>query len=851
MKIFWQISNLFRLAVIEERIYTEILLPLQDLAVPFEDSNITISVLNGSIPRGMRLENNKILGTPFEVEIDTNYKFLLRAERFGIVDDREFEIVVRGDDDPVWITPGGTLDVGPNNTYYIVDSSIVDYQLEAFDPDTISGDIITYYIDENDGQLPPGINLSESGRLFGVVEPILAIEKSQQSGHFDTHLYGTYPYDFYTKPNNGFDSYYYDVETFDLSLPTGTPKKLNRHYEFRVSITDGITTVKRKFTIFVVGDDYFRADNTVMTAGTGLYRADNTFLRTPKWLTPSDLGVRRANNYITLVLDTIDTNLILGTTYYTLLETNPDGSPSILPPGTDLDPSNGEIAGRVPYQPAIAKTYTFTVRATRAIPNYDPSSNSDKTFTLKILGEVESFLNFTTEENLGTVSSNYNSELSIQATTTVPGATLLYTLKGGRLPPGLTMSHTGEIIGKINSYGNTVAPGLTIFTDTVNDSEHILTFDNNTTTIDRKFIFEVKVQDHYGFSAITKEFNVTVEDPKDKFFSNLYVTPMLTENKRLEYFEFISQNELIPTNFIYRPNDPNFGIQKKMKMLIYSGIETRQVSDYAIAFAKNHKRKKFKFGRIESAVAKRPGTNDVIYEIIYVNIIDPADKINARTKEKFTINTKRLLTVDAAHYDIEPDNKENEFPAGSYVLQRNGNIVTHFFTPNFDISTRENDVVNVSVSQILVTPRIGTELTLQSTIQGTPAPFRFRPNNPNPITIDSDALKIDSKTQYEKYLSNISNMRNKIKNLGETEIEYLPLWMRSSQQGQVDYIGYKTVVPICYCKPGYSERIIANIKNSGFDYSNFNFDIDRYIIDSTTGIGQEQYLLFNNYEYNL
>ena len=33
MKIFWQISNLFRLAVIEEGIYTEILLPLQDLGI--------------------------------------------------------------------------------------------------------------------------------------------------------------------------------------------------------------------------------------------------------------------------------------------------------------------------------------------------------------------------------------------------------------------------------------------------------------------------------------------------------------------------------------------------------------------------------------------------------------------------------------------------------------------------------------------------------------------------------------------------------------------------------------------------------------------------------------------------
>ena len=30
-----------------------------------------------------------------------------------------------------------------------------------------------------------------------------------------------------------------------------------------------------------------------------------------------------------------------------------------------------------------------------------------------------------------------------------------------------------------------------------------------------------------------------------------------------------------------------------------------------------------------------------------------------------------------------------------------------------------------------------------------------------------------------------------------------------------------------------------------------NFDIDRYIIDSTTGNSNEQYILFPNYEYNV
>ena len=39
-----------------------------------------------------------------------------------------------------------------------------------------------------------------------------------------------------------------------------------------------------------------------MQVATGLFTADNTYLRAPVWLTPSDLGFRRANNYVILFL---------------------------------------------------------------------------------------------------------------------------------------------------------------------------------------------------------------------------------------------------------------------------------------------------------------------------------------------------------------------------------------------------------------------------------------------------------------------------------------------------------------------------------------------------------------------
>ena len=91
-------------------------------------------------------------------------------------------------------------------------------------------------------------------------------------------------------------------------------------------MSDGDTIARRTFRIYVVGDDFLRADNTILQVGSGTFTADNTFIRTPIWLTPSNLGYKRANNYITIFLDVIDSNLLTGILSYELLGTNDDGS---------------------------------------------------------------------------------------------------------------------------------------------------------------------------------------------------------------------------------------------------------------------------------------------------------------------------------------------------------------------------------------------------------------------------------------------------------------------------------------------------------------------------------------------
>ena len=66
-----------------------------------------------------------------------------------------------------------------------------------------------------------------------------------------------------------------------------------------------INTIIRSFEIFVVGEDFLRADNSIMQVGTGT--SPSSMERTcVSPMVNSDLGFRRANNYVTLFLEVFD-----------------------------------------------------------------------------------------------------------------------------------------------------------------------------------------------------------------------------------------------------------------------------------------------------------------------------------------------------------------------------------------------------------------------------------------------------------------------------------------------------------------------------------------------------------------
>ena len=171
---------------------------------------------------------------------------------------------------------------------------------------------------------------------------------SADTGSYDTGAFDVTPLDFSEARSNGFDSYFYDNQTFDYTEASRIPRRLSRIYTFAVAVSDGANTITRIFKIYVVTEEFLQADNSLLQVDTNLFQADSSKDRIPLWITESNLGRYRSNNYITIFLDVYDPPSLSGTLTFYLLAQNPDGSVSEIPPGTELDSITGEVAGKFP-----------------------------------------------------------------------------------------------------------------------------------------------------------------------------------------------------------------------------------------------------------------------------------------------------------------------------------------------------------------------------------------------------------------------------------------------------------------------------------------------------------------------
>ena len=289
--------------------------------------------------------------------------------------------------------------------------------------------------------------------------------------------------------------------------------------------------------------------------------------------------------------------------------------------------------------------------------------------------------------------------LTIEAVAEEANRVLTYSVTSGSLPTGITLSPQGNLIGTVDASD---------FTD-------------STTT----FNFTVTVSDQYQSSATSKEFRLDVDIP----FTTVEYGSMTGDSTSLidqNIFYNIAQDQNINSNeYIYRGEDPNFGIKVKPEILIITGIEAQTLTIFQNQMQQNHSPKTLFFGDVKTAVAKENGV--IKYEVVYIDIVDP-------------------------------------------LVNNDGNAVSS----------------SVSVY--------------------------------NDSSVFPNALE---------------NMRTRMKELGHKEWTHLPLWMKTTQEGDLAPLGWVPASVICYCKPGTSALLKKRIDDKGLIFRNIDFVVDRYRVNKS------------------
>ena len=527
---------------------------------------ISYKLISGQLPAGMVINTSTgaISGTPAIVYQTITSEFIVRAtNQWGVID-RKFSIDVKGATPPVITTPGPRPAVGPSGERYLVNGQIVDFQFSATSDILPSGKSLFYFVEDGEGQLPPGLTLTSTGRLYGQVQDDLSLfYRAGSDGRYEADSYDLNPYE------------HLSIQEFGIKN-----KFVNRVYRFSLSVSNGLATKKAEYTIDV--------NDPATYVEIGPYPVP------VQWITPTNLGNVRANTNIVISLETHDCDEGGGTIVYDWFSAN-NGELSVVPEGLSLDSSNGVISGFIRYTPVYSTTYNFKLRVYKTSVLTGSTSYREKSFSLTVLGSVISNMSFETGTVVGTLYQGEQSELSITAIHSDPSLNITYSLQSGSLPPGLSLSIDGAIQGVV-SY-------------------------NTSTTVTTTYSFSVKARDSSLTNEIIGNFSILVYPYQGKKYTSIFMQPLLSMDTRSMYEQFINDQSIFDPSLLYRKYDPAFGIQTSVKYVIEHAIEELKVTSYVPALQQYFSRKKLQFGSIKSAFAT-DAEGRTIYEVVYVELFD-------------------------------------------------------------------------------------------------------------------------------------------------------------------------------------------------------------------------------------
>lgn len=600
-------------------------------------TSIQYSLLSGTLPTGVSMTvDGLIYGLPTLVITDTTSTFTIRAtDNLNNIRDRTFSMNISGAVLPQFTTPEGSL-------LSTQDSIWTELPIQFSNPYASNKVIIQL----KEGLLPPGLEINESGMIRGYPNPPIVNNTLNAAAtnatittsgtnlitcatttHFSpgrpviftgSIVFGginpgtvyyiktvnnTTTFTIATTPGGSVFPLNSDTGSMTVTLPaTSVGAPAIRTYAFTLKLISDLGGDIASYSITVINQ------NTPVTEG-GPGRTANTRVPTILNTRPLSYEVTDADPYYGYyILPPINpaTPASIGTIQsgdyfaFKIIGNDFDGnnitySYSGLPLGLVGDAATGWITG-IPVISSGISNYNFSAGVKKA-SNLGISSVYFN-FGLRVSNGVNENITWLTPADLGTIFNGTISTLSVVTASSVP---LTYRIVGGSLPPNLTLLENGEITGYVSDQ----------------PTEDFLLKGNST-------IFTFTVQAYslqYSIIHSSKTFSINVLQEYSQPTDILYIKAAPSVNDRQTIDSLLTNETLIPTTDLYRPDDGYFG---KATSVIYAhayGIYASDINEYIASVTTNHYWRSITLGELKTAEAKNDA-GEVVYEVVYSEVID-------------------------------------------------------------------------------------------------------------------------------------------------------------------------------------------------------------------------------------
>jgi hypothetical protein len=466
-----------------------------------------------------------------------------------------------------------------------------------------------------------------------------------------------------------------------------------------------------------------------------------------------------------------------------------------LPGGLIPDPNTGYIYGTIASSSSLVQSFPFTVQVT----NSPSGLTNTASFVLTVVDSIDNVpidptVSWLTDAYLGSVDNGSISTLVVEAVA-ASGVSLTYSITSGSLPTDLQLLSTGEIVGKIAF-----------------ETESSLTPIGDTNT----YTFEITASNPSYPSLITasRTFTLDVYQKFDSPYENIYIKALLNVSDRTKLDTLLNDTTIIPSEYLYRSEDPNFG---KASDVIYQhifGIPASTIQTYIDSMIYNHYWRNITLGELKTAIA-RNSNNEIIYEVVYSEVVD-----NLVNQQGISISKEVDWPVQigyiqgtsisaAATYTNVPVNEAG----GAFVtVAKSGSDTTY---------TNSNTTILVTTSGSGYT--VGQTVTVLGSHLGGSTP-----TNDLKFTIVSITTNGGIADTQAVYPNSLPNMREQVSDyIGNqiTDPSILPAWM-TSQQRDGGSLGFKPAWVICYTLPNI---VIEGGSVSYEEFANLNLNRDNYL----------------------